>query len=1039
MSETAASHNPYVGPRTFEEAEADRFFGREREARELVALVLSERLTLFYAQSGAGKSSLLNARLVPRLRDKEGFTVLPVGRVSGVLPDGVDLATVDNIFVYHLILGLSQKLSEREAQTAGDQDVGLPDLLHTSLARFLSGESGPDPEPAASSAGGDPSSADSTADLIPHVLIIDQFEELLTTYPDRWPERAGFFEQLTAAMARHPNLWVVLTLREDYVAGLEPYSHLTPNRLRARFYMQRMNTEAAREAVERPAANAGRPFAEGVAGRLVDNLRMVRTAGQDEYHAGEYVEPVQLQVVCFQLWQDLHDRPAPTIELADLERLAGGGNLAEYVDRALSDFYEKTITKVIETAEVGVAEPVLRKWFSDELITEAGTRSIVFRNETTGKTAGLPNRAIDLLTAQFLLRTELRAGGAWVELVHDRLVDPIRESNAAWLKQNQSPFQRQAAIWRDEGKPPDRLLLTGDDLTAARQWAGAYEGELEPHETDFLAASQAAWDALDRKTAAAREAARQRELEHERRRADEQAAAADRLRQESQRTRRLAAAAATLALLAIIALGVAWNRQLAAQTARATEEAAKNDALLALATANVARVTEEAARNEADFARWEAERARATEEAANNVALSTQLAAQAETTGQDGSLDLALLLGAEALRAADTPAARRTMENLLLGSPEVQTYLRAHDAPVGSLAFSGDGQTLISGDEVGRLVVWSVAAGQPLWTPAEPGLAASQVVAVDGTGELLAAGSSYGDIRLWQGEQGPPRRLEEHVDAITDLVFSLHGEYLASVSFTGRTLLWPLNSPRSIAIPLGAGSRPVTAISFSPASSKALIAATGGIAGQVWLWTNLDAERPARQALPIGEAISATVDSLAFDDAGVRLAIGFDDGQFTAWDLERRELMFAPVDAEDAPVEGLAFDPQDNTLAVLFANGSLHRYALVDLASGPTDPANWSRPLVGTVSGALTSDGRTWALGLDTGAVIIGGKDGPPPLDTSADREILIEQACRIANRNLYEPEWSLYIGEDVLPYRETCHVIEPAPARGPAQGRQPP
>ncbi len=1018
MSETAVSHNPYVGPRTFEEAEADRFFGREREARELVALVLSERLTLFYAQSGAGKSSLLNARLVPRLRDKEGFAVLPVGRVSGVLPDGADLATVDNIFVYHLILGLSQKLSEQAAQTAGDQEVGLPDLLHTSLARFLSGESGPDPEPAASSAGGDPSSTDSTADLMPHVLIIDQFEELLTTYPDRWPERAGFFEQLNAAMARHPNLWVVLTLREDYVAGLEPYSHLTPNRLRARFYMQRMGTEAAREAVERPAANAGRPFAEGVAGRLVDNLRMVRTAGQAEYHAGEYVEPVQLQVVCFQLWQDLHARPAPTIELADLERLAGGGSLAEYIDHALSDFYEKTIAKVIETAEVGVTEPVLRKWFSDELITEAGTRSIVFRNETTGKTAGLPNRTVDLLTAQFLLRTELRAGGAWVELVHDRLVDPIRESNAAWLKQNQSPFQRQAAIWRDEGKPPDRLLLTGDDLTAARQWAGAYEGELEPHETEFLAASQAAWDALERQTAAAREAARQRELEATRALAEEQRQRADEQARSANRLRMVAAAAVAFALLAIIALLSAREYGQAANIARATEEAAKNAAL---------------------SAQREAEVARATEEAAKNAAVSAQLAAQAVNTGQDASLDLALLLGAEALRAADTPAARITMESLLLGSPEVQTYLRAHDAPVGSLAFSGDGQTLISGDEVGRLVVWSVASGQPLWTPAEPGLAASQVVAVDGTGELLAAGSSYGDIRLWQGEQGPPRRLDKHVDAITDLVFSFDGEYLASVSFTGRTLLWPLNSSRSIATPLGAGSRPVTAISFSPQSSTALIAATGGIDGQVWLWTNLDAEQPARQALPIGEVISATVDSLAFDDAGVRLAIGFDDGQFTAWDLERRELMFAPVDAEDAPVEGLAFDPQDHTLAVLFANGALHRYALVDLAAGPTDPANWSRPLVGTVSGALTSDGRTWALGLDTGAIIIGSKNGPPPLDTSADREVLIEQACRIANRNLYESEWSLYIGEDVLPYRETCHVIEPAPARGPAQGRQPP
>ena len=62
MTETTPPFNPYVGPRTFQEKEADRFFGREREARELVALVVSERLTLFYAQSGAGKSSLINAR-----------------------------------------------------------------------------------------------------------------------------------------------------------------------------------------------------------------------------------------------------------------------------------------------------------------------------------------------------------------------------------------------------------------------------------------------------------------------------------------------------------------------------------------------------------------------------------------------------------------------------------------------------------------------------------------------------------------------------------------------------------------------------------------------------------------------------------------------------------------------------------------------------------------------------------------------------------------------------------------------------------------
>ena len=74
------------------------------------------------------------------------------------------------------------------------------------------------------------------------MLIIDQFEELLTTYPDR-----GGTDRVSRTARRsdgsHPNLWVVLTLREDYVGGLEPYFHLTPNRLRARFFMQHMGIE----------------------------------------------------------------------------------------------------------------------------------------------------------------------------------------------------------------------------------------------------------------------------------------------------------------------------------------------------------------------------------------------------------------------------------------------------------------------------------------------------------------------------------------------------------------------------------------------------------------------------------------------------------------------------------------------------------------------------------------------------------------------------------------------------------------------------
>ncbi|MFN3982917.1 MAG: hypothetical protein ACK4SA_21265 [Caldilinea sp.] len=82
--------NPYVGPRPFADTETERrlFFGRERESADLLSLVMADRIVLFYAPSGAGKSSLINARLLPALRE-EGFTILGKARVGGELPPNI--------------------------------------------------------------------------------------------------------------------------------------------------------------------------------------------------------------------------------------------------------------------------------------------------------------------------------------------------------------------------------------------------------------------------------------------------------------------------------------------------------------------------------------------------------------------------------------------------------------------------------------------------------------------------------------------------------------------------------------------------------------------------------------------------------------------------------------------------------------------------------------------------------------------------------------------------------------------------------------
>lgn len=423
--------NPYVGPRTFDAREADRYYGRDKEALELYHQMVSQRLVLFYAQSGAGKSSLLRTRLIPRLRE-EGFAVLPTGRVGGRLLEGID--EVDNIYVFNLLLRLDQ------GRTPPTQ------LTHLSLADFmadLSSEDGIHYTYRPGSAEAEEEEADE--DFPMHVLLIDQFEEVVTNHPERWQERAAFFQQLNEAMARDTRLSVLLCFREDYLAAMDPFAPLMAGRMRTQYYMQRLSREAALEAVSKPAAAFGRPFAPGCAERLTDQLREIRTE-EGGVGLGQFVEPVQLQVVCYRLWENLKDRPPGPITEADLDQ-------AGDVDGALSGFYNAALNAAV--TQTGVDELTLRNWFEKKLITATGARGTVHQGPQL--TEGLSNEVVTLLADRFLLRPEYRAGETWYELIHDRMIDPILAANRRWLQQ-QDPLVQAAHAWHENAQSSAHLL-----------------------------------------------------------------------------------------------------------------------------------------------------------------------------------------------------------------------------------------------------------------------------------------------------------------------------------------------------------------------------------------------------------------------------------------------------------------------------------------------------------------------------------------------------------------------------------------------------
>ncbi len=630
--------NPYVGPRTFSRQESDRFFGREIEARELMSLVISERLVLFYAQSGAGKSSLINTRLIPQLQT-EGMSALPVGRVSGELPKG--LGSVKNIYMFNLLLSMD----ESDGDPSRFTQMSLRDFLTrlTSLdgVHYFYDDHASDAT--------EPSNPDDEFQPTPYVLLIDQFEEIVTAHPTRWQEREDFFRQLAEAMTHDPYLWVVLSLREDYVAGLDPYASLLPGHLRARFYMQRMSYEAALEAVKKPAGQYGRSFAPGVAENLVDNLRQIRvhsleTPDKMETRPGQFVEPVQLQVVCYQLWDKLKNEPGQFITQQNLDELGD-------VNQALAQFYEQALADVISQA--GVPETELRNWFQTQLITEAGTRGTVYRGRQ--RTNGIDNRAVDILVGKFLLRSEVRAGGTWYELVHDRFIEPIMQSNQGW--QVRQPLIKMAHDWDYAGRPP-ASLLEGHALQEAL--AGNWRS-LGPLVADYLTQSRAAQE--ERQQATAAEKLRQaQEL------ADARQKVIDQQQQSAAKLRRRAMWITGFAVLAVLmAAGAGFFAWLAQQSVLYAQSQADYAAEQA-ATADAARATAETSQEESEIAREDAQQqadaARSAEEQAQeslNLAIASQETAVAEVTA--AAIARATAEAGSTAAAANAAEARRLLES----------------------------------------------------------------------------------------------------------------------------------------------------------------------------------------------------------------------------------------------------------------------------------------------------------------------------------------------------------------------------------------
>lgn len=436
---TVDAQNPWLGLVSFTEETRGYFHGREEESAELSRRVQRKLLTVLFGQSGLGKTSILQAGLVPRLRP-EGFCPVYV-RLDY---DPHSPPPSDQI----------KRAVFRATEAAGTWTKTGSAVAGETLWEFLHHR--------------DDVLKDANGRTLIPILIFDQFEEIFTLAQsdDAGRKRAQeFLADLSDLVENRPpsglearidrdeadaarfdfaraDYRILISLREDYLAHLEGLKAQMPSVTQNRMRLARMNGTQALAAVRRPAPHlVSETVAESV----------VRFVSGGAGLAVAEVEPSLLSLIC---------RELNNTRLAQGQAEISADLLAGSRDTILSEFYERALAD----QPAGV-----RQFIEDEMLTDSGFRESVGEERVRKAlaAAGAPDSALAQLVDRRLLRAEDRLDQRRVEITHDVLCSVIVASRTVRRERDALERSRRELAAQLEREAATRRQLRRARLVAA--------------------------------------------------------------------------------------------------------------------------------------------------------------------------------------------------------------------------------------------------------------------------------------------------------------------------------------------------------------------------------------------------------------------------------------------------------------------------------------------------------------------------------------------------------------------------------------------
>jgi hypothetical protein len=425
--------NPYPGLRAFDIAESHLFFGRDAQIAELVGRLERNRFLSVIGVSGSGKSSLVRAGLIPALerggvweagRRWRRVVTQPAGAPFESLKTDLEKAGLDGARLRES----SQSLTQIARQLPSDETL---------------------------------------------LVVVDQFEELFryksaapTTEGTRLTrdrqagDAAEFVQLLLEASRQHPPVYIVITMRSDYLGDCAEFRDLPETLNECQYLIPRMTRQQRQEAIELPLGRVA------IAPSLVQ--RLLNDAGD---------EPDQLPILQHSLmrtwnqWRVADPQQARPIQLADYEAIGG-------FEEALNRHAEELLSAVSKDTAACVFKRLTARGRDNRERRDPATLQELW-DVCGASTLEQRKQVVDVIDrfrggdATFLRpRHGEITPGTYVDITHESLIRLWKTLRDEWAPAEQLSVRtllsvaERARDWTDNRAEP----LTGRDFDRVSDW-----------------------------------------------------------------------------------------------------------------------------------------------------------------------------------------------------------------------------------------------------------------------------------------------------------------------------------------------------------------------------------------------------------------------------------------------------------------------------------------------------------------------------------------------------------------------------------------